>query len=282
LAGTTITTYTNETGGLSVKLRININRTYYASDYNLVFYDPFSFVKCYAGATSVQNTTWDGTIGWILGFHTYTVYYLSTLTANIKGTIITLTGDTVVNTNLYNYFMLCLDDYNQSHLNDGLITISARDYSIPLPSYANRTNFQCDPVTGKAIYNNTIPTNNSYLTQNQIYSLTQTADLVNSNNIGASGVISAKQYGKSYGAGPFVQDVFGLIPMKIAGLSPGQSFVEYGGTLQNQDRLYFGPVNIRRMAVKLVSDRGDTVDLNGANWSFSLICETLNNLKVKS
>ena len=69
--------------------------------------------------------------------------------------------------------------------------------------------------------------------------------------------------------------------MKITGLTPGQSFVEYGGTLQNQDRLYFGPVNIRRMSVKLVSDRGDVVDLNGANWSFSLICETLNNLKPK-
>jgi hypothetical protein len=80
---------------------------------------------------------------------------------------------------------------------------------------------------------------------------------------------------KSYGLGPFVKDVFGLIPMKLAGLQNGQFFVEFGGTLQNQDRTYFGPVNIHRMSVKLVSDRGDVVDLNGANWSFSLVCEQL-------
>ena len=44
-------------------------------------------------------------------------------------------------------------------------------------------------------------------------------------------------------------------------------------------RNYFGPVNIQRMTVKLVSDRGNLVDLNNANWSFSLICEQLNKLE---
>jgi hypothetical protein len=29
------------------------------------------------------------------------------------------------------------------------------------------------------------------------------------------------------------------------------------------------------MTVKLLGDRGNVVDLNGANWSFSLICEQL-------
>jgi hypothetical protein len=29
------------------------------------------------------------------------------------------------------------------------------------------------------------------------------------------------------------------------------------------------------MTIKLVTDRGTIVDLNGANWSFSIICEQL-------
>jgi hypothetical protein len=29
------------------------------------------------------------------------------------------------------------------------------------------------------------------------------------------------------------------------------------------------------MSVKLVTDRGDVLDLNNSNWSFSLICEQL-------
>jgi hypothetical protein len=80
---------------------------------------------------------------------------------------------------------------------------------------------------------------------------------------------------KSYSSGPFVKDVFGIIPLKVSGLSLGSVYVEFGGTLQNQERVYFGPVNISRMSIKLLTDRGDVVDLNNSNWSFSLVCEQL-------
>jgi hypothetical protein len=63
--------------------------------------------------------------------------------------------------------------------------------------------------------------------------------------------------------------------MKVSGLANGAYYIEFGGTLQQQERLYFGPVNIRRMSIKLMNDKGDTVDLNGANWSFSFVCEQL-------
>jgi hypothetical protein len=255
-----------------LKIRINANRTYTASDYNLVFYDKFSFVRCFVGATSVQNTTWDSTLGWILGFRNFTVYNLSEYGTN--GQIITLLGDTGVCTNLYNYFLLCLDDYNQNHLNDGLVTITGRDSSIPLPSYANKENFTCDPATGQLTYNTTIATDYSKLTQNKIYALVSIAN--NKYNTESTGNSVST---KSYGQGPYAQDVFAILPMKVAGLQNGVSYMEYGGTLQNQGRQYFGPVNIRKMAVSLVSDRGNKVDLNNANWSFSIICEQLNKLK---
>jgi hypothetical protein len=63
--------------------------------------------------------------------------------------------------------------------------------------------------------------------------------------------------------------------MKVAGIQTGSNYIEFGGTLQNQERLYFGPVNINRMTIKLVTDRGDPVDLNNVDWSFSLLCEQL-------
>lgn len=266
--GSIVSIITNKDAEERTKFRITINKEYTSKDFKLVYYDPFSFVKCFSGVSSVRNVTWDTTLGWILGYRLATVYYLSDYTSSRSATIV---GDTTISTNLFNYFLLTLDDYNQNHLNDGLVTITATDTDIPLPSYANRTKFICDPVTKNLTYNAEERTNNNNLTANQLYALASTANL----NKGTTQTIAGEVSSKNYGSGPFAKDVFGIIPMKLAGLQNGQSFVEFGGTLQNQERIYFGPVNIHRMSVKLLSDRGNVVDLNGANWSFSLICEQL-------
>lgn len=273
--GSNISIITDEDGKEYTKIRITLNKEYTSNDYRIVFYDPFSFVKCFSGVNSVRNVTWDTTLGWILGFRASTIYYLSDYTISRSASIL---ADTGISTNLFNYFLITLDDYNQNRLNDGLVTITTKDTEIPLPSYANRTNYICDPITKELTYNTTLRTDYSKLTQNQIYSLTQLANSKNIANQTSGGEVSAK----SYGSGPFAKDVFGIIPMKLSGLKNGDSFVEYGGTLQNQERLYFGPVNIQRMTVKLLGDRGNVVDLNGANWSFSLICEQLYRPQINS
>lgn len=247
-------------------------RKYDERDYNLVFYDNLSFAQCFTGASSVQNTTWDTTVGWILGFRDFTSYDLSAFYDSTNG-FTTITGDTGVSTSLFNYFLLCLDDFNQSRLNDGLVTITDVDESIPLPSYAKRSNFFCNPATGEKVYNNT-----AGLTEKQVYAANEIANSSTNNALSVGSSVSTKSYGK----GPYASDVFGLIPIKTSSLSSGQPYVEFGGSLQNQERSYFGPVNISRMSVKLVSDRGNSVDLNNANWSFSLICEQLNKLEPKN
>ena len=285
------TTYSNITGSkmelvyidakYRIKIVMNIAREYATDDFNLVFFDNESFATCVSGASSVQNTTWDTTIGWIMGFREYTTYDMSargtaedTVVDKIDGNKLTILGDTGLSTNLYNYFLISLDDFNQSHLNDGLVTITNSDTTIPLPSYANRSNFVCDPVTGEKVYTVANDDVTTRLTEKQIY-----ATQVAANSASQDASIGTSVSTKSYGTGPFVTDVFGLIPMKISGLATGSSYVEFGGTLQNQERSYFGPVNISRMSVKLVTDRGNLVDLNKANWSFSLVCESLNKLE---
>jgi hypothetical protein len=170
--------------------------------------------------------------------------------------------------------MIALDDYNQNRLNDGLVTITEKDTSIPLPSYASRIQNICSTtettnslVPRTSTQTQTTPQSFEYLglTQNQIYSISQ----INNSNT----EFIAKQ--KKYSSTPYVDDVFGIIPLKLNGLQNGQYFVEYGGTLQNQTRVYFGPVNIHRLKVQLLTDRGELVNLNGSNWSFSLLCEQL-------
>ena len=251
------------------EFRVNINKIYTAQDYNLVFYDQISFSSCYSGVTSITNTTWDTTLGWLIGFQNSTIYQLSNY--GVPGQTIILTGNTTVSVNLYNYFLLCVDDYTQNHLNDGLVTLATNNASISLPSYANKANYSCDPVTGLLTYNAVQSDGFNKLTQKQLYSITEIANSKRQSTIISS---SLNVNAKSYGAGPFVKDVFGYLPIK-PGVDNGSVCVWDGGTLQNQDRGYFGPVNINKMSVKLVSDRGDTINLNGSNWSFSLLVEQL-------
>lgn len=269
------------------KFRLNVNKIFTAQDYRLVFYDD-TFTKCNFGFySSIENVKWDTTLGWVLGYRNLTEYVLTDTFLSTKGklsyygdfinqlyklndNIVTITGDTSINVNLYNYVLIVLDDYCQNHLNDGLVTLTKPDNNVPLPSYANRGTYICNSDqyiignTGlgdtKQIYNN----NN--LTANQIYSANQ---ILNTKKTYQSQSILSP--------GPFVQDIFGLVPIKTAGLSPGQSFVEFGGTLQNQERSYFGPVNIRKMSIQLLNDKGSILDLNNANWSFSFLVEQLYN-----
>lgn len=247
---------------LYIAFRMCVNQVYRTKDYRVVFYDPYSFVSCYTGAThvgsrSVQNVTWDTTVGWLLGFRNSTVYDLSvSYEATTNQTM--LTSDTCISMNLYNYFLIMLDDYTQNHLNDGLVTITMQETAIEVPM---ETEYVCNPATGSMVVKS-----QANMTQSQVY-----AD--NQKLLSRSAQKRAAQ--KSYSNGPFVKDIFGLIPIKTSGFAPGSVYVEFGGTLQNQERTYFGPVNIHRMTIKLLTDRGDLVDLNNANWSFSFVCETL-------
>jgi len=242
-----------------VKIRWNINKNYSASDYQMVFYDNVSFVKCYIGDNSVRNTTWDTTLGWILGFHEKQKYELSNY-IDASG-IAVLEGDTSVNTNLYNYLLLSLDDYNQNRLNDGVVTITKNETKLPLPSYANQAILTCD-ASGNKIATSAPSVAVNSLTLKQLYSINQ--------------VLNAQQNPiQTYTAGPFVKDIFGVIPLKLNGLQNGQIYSEFGGTLQQQERQYFGPVNIHRMSITLYTDKGTVLDLNGNNWNFSFVAECL-------
>lgn len=278
----------------SLFIDFNINKIYTTKDYALVFYDDDSFVKCTNVSNSYRNASADTTLGYILGYKELSIYELSesNLTSTsmfqnpdtlmptnsvysvnnvydsdglITNTTIILRGNATLNIYLYNYFMIILDDYNQNHLNDGLVTVAKRDTSVSLPNYANRKNYRaCDAVTGEVASPETetpsFPTQG--LTQKQVYSVEQI--LAEQNKVR-----------DNMNSGPFIKDMFALLPIKASGATPGTIYVEFGGTLQQQERIYFGPVNIRRLTIKLINDKGDVVDLNGANWSFQLVCEQL-------
>lgn len=250
VVGQTIFTVDNE----YVKLNPAVSKEYKAQDYELVLFDEVAFVQCYTGVSSVRNATSDATLGWILGFREYTNYAFTSET---------LVSDATVVTGLYNKLFIIIDDFNQSRLNDGLVTNASSKTTTALPSYGTRNQLVCSAVTNEQVFDMDQPTSTrNRLTESQIFAFNAIAE-------------DTAQQVSDVEKTPMAKDVFAVIPILTNTLQSGDVYTQFGGTLQDQERVYFGPVNIRRMSVKLMTDRGDPIDLNGSNWSFSLIAEQL-------
>jgi hypothetical protein len=163
------------------------------------------------------------------------------------------------------YLIVVLDDFNQNHLNNGLVNIVDTDTSLSVPDYfsADLPNV-CAPNpntrgTLAPFYVQSLPRK---LTQAQLYSINQILD-------------NRKTTYKYRTTGPTTTDVFAVIPLKKQGFDTGDSLVDLGSSLMYNTRTYFGPVNISRLRVSLQDDKGNTLNLNGSDWSITLMAETL-------
>ena len=186
--------------------------------------------------------------------------------SNNSNGIITIKGDSTVSVELYDKLFLVIDDYNQNRLNDGLITNVPTQEISTLPSYALRNSILCDPGSQTSRVSANEKVNYNRLTERQLFSI----NAINNEQANSSYNITANRK-----LNPYSKDTFAVIPIKVSSLQNGDLYTEFGGTLQNQERIYFGPVNIKRFTVRLMTDRGDPVDLNNADWNFSLVAEQL-------
>ncbi len=291
-AGFTVDSFTIEYNSASAKLTIKLNGAIYTdpstltvytisgidpnnttfdsnTDSYFVFFDPTGKYNCDNDSNycnQAMNLNFNNTLGWIMGSREPIVpIYIG---GNQGDAVLDLTGT--------KYLILVLDDFNQNHINNGLITITELSNKITMPSYYNlslptycppASSFSNDfnPAESNATYNPTpvvLPSAPRTLTQAQLYTINEIAK---NNNRNTNFKTKA----------PTNTDTFALIPIKYGGMNTGDMYVEFGGTLQDNKRIYFGPVNIDRMHIKLIDDKGYTVNLNGAEWSITIISENL-------
>jgi hypothetical protein len=253
-------------------------------DAYFTFFDFTGRLKCFGEhlACAVQNIAFNGTLGWVMG-------YRLPIVPVFKG------GNTAIAVlDLYGpkYFILVLDDYNQNHINNGLITITELSTKLAIPSYYNTSqpyicssnvsninpllsinsigNLPNQNITGlqdKLDFSygkiqTILPSAPRTLTQAQIYTVNE--------------IMKNREKNTSYrGKAPTSSDTFALIPVKRAGLNTGDMYVDFSGSIQDNKRIYFGPVDIDRMRIKLLDDRGFIVDLHGQDWCITLISENL-------
>jgi hypothetical protein len=233
---------------INVELRYNRNNgkmTIKYSSNNVIEYK-FTFFDF----TRFLNAKTNSNLGFLMGFQKME-YALDANNLNIKGeAIVDLYGP--------KYLLIILDDFNQNHVNSGLINIYDNpNVSLKMPSYFNTT----IPTTNNNNTTQFLPESPRQMTQSQLYALNQIQE--NKDTFSSNFRANA----------PVTTDVFAFMPIKHG--ETGHPFVEFGGSLQSNVRNYFGPVNINRLRIRLMDDKGNIVNLNGANWSFGIICETL-------
>jgi hypothetical protein len=262
------------------------------SETSIVFYDFTGILQCNVSCASNINHYFNNTLGWIMG------YKLPYINIDPSGN----TASSVLDLNGTKYLILVLDDYNQNHVNNSLVSISQYSNNLKIPSYyspdlpytcltpdqqGNNLKALVDSVVLQSVFDNqtvnaqnglliaekyeddysatqiVLPSAPRTLTRAQIYTINE----INKNNNNLTNYLAKA---------PTSSDILAIIPVKTStGVPTGSLLVEFSGSLQDNSRVYFGPVNIERMAIKLLDDKGNVLNLNGNDWCCTFVCECL-------
>lgn len=271
------------------------------TDAYFTFFDLSGLKSCYETGTytcsaSGRGQTFDGTLGWLMGFR-LPIQALFT-GGNKARAVINLYGT--------KYFIIVLDDFNQNRINNGLVSITELSNVLPIPSYYNTSQpYICDSnvtnltpifdLDALGQLSNTSPEEAALLGLNQdnlFNSLLDKIDLSTGNvqeilpsaprTLTQAQIYTINEIIKNRsktisfrGNAPTNSDLFALIPIKYGSMSTGQLYTELSGQFQDNKRIYFGPVDIDRLRIQLLNDKGNVVDLNGADWSITILGELL-------
>jgi hypothetical protein len=244
-----------------------INMVFYEQNWSAGLGIPFSFNQ---------------TLGWALG-------YRNIIYNNLVGPL-DLFPDGVLDIYGPRYLIISIDDFNQNHVNNGIVTITETSKHLKIPQY-----YQNSAVYSSTIYGNTLeqsaeevattgngnmynyadklgqsfkrtqvvgigPDGKQTLTQPQIYTINQ--------------ILKNNSLNTTYrNLAPTTQDVLAIVPIKTA--LPEKLYVDFSGPLQENKRSYFGPVDIERLKIRLLNDKGQILNLNGLDWSCTISAELL-------
>jgi hypothetical protein len=281
--------YNSNSGKITLYLQNGVYNNNIDTSFNItentliVFYDFTGILQCNINCNSKGNHYYNNTLGWIMG------YRLPYVNVDISGN----EAPSILDLNGTKYLIIAIDDYNQNHVNNSLISITQLSNNLKLPNYYS-SDLPSECLTSQQLGNNLfgllnddqLNTNNGLLIASrykQEYTDTQVvvpsaprtitnAQIYTINSINANNNNNTNYLAKA----PTTSDVFAIIPIKTSvGNQTGSLLVEFSGSLQDSNRTYFGPVNIDRMGIKLLDDKGNLLNLNGNDWCFSLIAECL-------
>ena len=225
--------------------------TSFPNTVKITWYDP-SFPSLAAAKINCN-------LGWDLGFR----YVSTALEPGAAATTLAV----VSAASSVRYLIMKLNDHTSNRLTNNIVSLRTfSDQQIRLPLYLAKARLSSKSATNII---EAFPSAPRRLTTKQLFTISSVS------------AAPLTQRGRVDGAD--TTDFFAKIPIKhqsdwantVNGVTklkedgPGKLFVEMGGTLQKNKRVYFGPVTLRKLGVSLYDDRGNLLGLN-QNWSFTL------------
>ena len=165
------------------------------------------------------------------------------------------------------YFLLSIDDFQNSKPNQDIVTITSNKANFNLPSYYNKQTMHMD-LTDPCLPQWNLPERgcrptpvNRDLSSNLTAAQRYTVDQI---KLAMSGK-PADRY-----TSPASTDVLQRIPIPNGPITNFGTFIYTNPRPDLTKRIYFGPVNLSAFRVRLLNDKGYIVNLNNMDWSFSL------------
>lgn len=186
------------------------------------------------------------------------------------------------------YFMITLDDFNNNKPNKDLISLvdnATRDFQIP--SYFNTqtmdtkyglgnyvegfqgiSGYECQDIADSS--NNERGCSNTSLNKDMKSNLTK-AQAYTYDQI----MMARTQTSLDTFASPNPTDLLSRFSIPRDSSNPNASIIYKNSDKEITKRKYFGPVKLVKFKVRLLNDKGFEVNLNGRDWSFSIVATQL-------
>ena len=220
-------------------------------------------VRFYEDTMDYSQSKYNNNLGWILGYRgnasQESEYYGKMVYEVIDS--VGVVSESSIDTEGPRSLTLCVDDFCNTQMSNHVVGTTSADTIVQMPSYwtdAHSQNTDCSNEK-KVSFIRDIPRR---LTNAQLYTMNSIAESDQTNPPSYSSLSSSRLSTPNY------TNALSVIPLELSSLSFGSTLVKEAKT--SLPRVYFGPVTIDRLRVKLQDEMGNQVDMNNRDWSFTL------------
>lgn len=226
----------------------------------VVFWDRSSVLtNPNASTLAIANARVDFNLGYIMGYREPGPYssYSFTLGVSPDNTY-TYTASAVANLHGTKNLYIMVEDHNQNRPSSQSLSAARVEKLIvennkfvpPDLSYA------CIFGEQTPFYYNNAP--GSGMTKAKLYTI--------------NAIAANQTFNKDRINGPQQANILAVIPVSTYDVGFGQNIVASAAQLRGMTnkRVFFGPVSIKKLNVKLIDDIGNIINLNGRDWSFTM------------